>query len=159
MKLFKKLKYLKLAHHIKSNGKVQELKNLPSPTPPEDMDQVTREQIITNYNKMIEQQNKRVDQFHKDVDKQMKKKAKQFDQALFAAAKSNKKYIYVKDLTNVETTTIDYFTSNNPRGFEGYKRIPLKGVRKEMIKLGINYTALSVNAIYEAMTKVQKDGE
>lgn len=158
MKMFKKLRFLRLAHHIIKHNKTEELKNLPRPVKAEDMDQETRQNMIDNWNKHVERQNKAVEKKLTEVDRLMKKKAKLFDKALFEAVKSGKKYLYVKNHTKeFAQFKFEYKITNHSRGIQGFKRIKLKSVRKNMIKDGVDYENMTVGQMYETITKKNRE--
>jgi len=156
MKLFKKIKYLKLAHHIKKNDKVQELKDLPQPVKAEDFTPEQRQEMIKKYNAAVNRSNRQAEKLETEVDKKMKKKAKLFDKALFEALKSGKKYLYVINHTQPHLK-FEYKITNHSRGIEGYKRIKLKSVRKEFKRQAIDFLNMTYGQWYELETKHRKE--
>lgn len=155
MKLFKKLKYLRLAHYIKKNDKVQELKDLPQPVKAEDFTEEQRQDMIKKYNTAVHRNNRQVEKLETEVDKKMKKKAKQFDKALFEAVRSGKKYLYVMNHTQ-PGAKFHYVITNHGRGIQDHQRIKLKSVRKQMEKDGIDYRKMTFGQWYETVTYKMK---
>lgn len=159
MKIIRKIRifFIKLARvpmMVKAYKMKQELQEQVEQEPG---DPKVKTAMIKRYNGIIEKRNAEVEGVEDMVRKQMKKNAKAFDLKLFGAAKSKYRYLHYRNLATEYDFDPIFYVSN--KKMKGYKSIKLRDVRKNFVKLGIDYKHMTVNKIYAEMTRLQKEKE